>query len=234
MIFLSLKRKVRKITPSVVAIGFRPNPDRPNEISIIGSGFAISNDGKILSVAHVYNQTPQVHRANLIAMVLVEQNVGSLGRFEWKALSLVGKNDQNDIALFQIDDYQNSLLQKLSLGNSEKIEVGEDVYFIGFPYAAVLINDGFGVTLIVNRGIVSNIKRDGADPSHRRNFIFVDAISNPGNSGCPLINSRTNKVVGVMSISFRIQSQNQPNLDIREPMHVCAARPINLAKDLLG
>ena len=120
------------------------------------------------------------------------------------------------------------------MGDSDKVELGQDVYFIGFPYAAQLINDGFGITLVVNRGIISNIKRDGVDLEHKRNWLIIDAISNPGNSGCPVINSETNEVIGVMSISFRTPSKVQPNLDIREPMHIAGAKPINLVKKLLN
>ena len=112
-------------------------------------------------------------------------------------------------------------------------DINEDVYFIGFPYAAQLINDGFGVTLVVNKSIISNIKRDGIDPQHPRNWFIIDAISNPGNSGCPLINIETNEVIGVMSISFRTPSQVIKELDIREPMHIAGAKPINLVKELL-
>ena len=104
---------------------------------------------------------------------------------------------------------------------------------MGFPYAANLINEGFGITLIVNKAIISNIKRDGKDPAHKRNFLVLDAISNPGNSGCPVIDIKSNKVIGVMVISWRIRSKEVKNLDIREPMHICAAKPINLAKGLL-
>ena len=132
-----------------------------------------------------------------------------------------------------MEEYQNTLLKKVELGDSEKVEIGQEVYFIGFPYAAQLINEGFGITLVVNKGIISNIKRDGIDPDHPRNWLIVDAISNPGNSGCPLIDIESNKVIGVMTIAFRTKSQTQPNLDIRESMHIAGARPINLAKNLL-
>ena len=153
--------------------------------------------------------------------------------YQWKSIKLISKNDSDDIALFQLDEYKDTLLRKLELGDSEQIEVGQEAYFIGFPYAAQLINDGFGVTLIANKTIVSNIKRDGINPDHKRNWFILDAISNPGNSGCPLIDAGTNKVIGVMAITFRMGSQMQKNLDIREPMHICAAKPINLAKPLL-
>lgn len=226
----TLEDKIKEVNPSMIAIGFRPEP---NKITIIGSGFAVSDDGKILSAAHLYNKLKPEQINNLTGMAMTEQKPNGINHYKWLPLKLIKKEDENDIVLFQIENYSETLLQPLKLGDSEKIEAGEDVYFIGFPYAARLINDGFGITLIVNKGIVSNIKRSGIDPSHKRNWFIVDAISNPGNSGCPLIRVKTNEVIGIMAISFRTKSKTVENLDIREPMHICAAKPINLAKDLL-
>lgn len=226
----NLKEKIKEVKPSIVAIGFNPNPQ---QITIIGSGFAVSNDGKIFSAAHLYNHLNSEQISNLKANVMIEQADKELERYRWIPIKLINKDDRNDVALFRLDEYKDTLLRGLELGDSDKIEIGQDIYFIGFPYAAQLINDGFGITLVVNSGIVSNIKRDGVDSEHKRNWLIVDAISNPGNSGCPLIDAETNKVIGVMSIAFRTQSKVQPGLDIREPMHIAGARPINLAKDLL-
>jgi serine protease Do len=222
-----MKDKIKEIKNSIIAIGFRPNPQ---QITIVGSGFSISDDGKILSSAHLYNNLRAGDVPNLIGMVVEREEANGLTHYKWLPLKLIKKENKDDIAIFQIEGYENTLLRKLDLGNSENVEVGEDVYFIGFPYAAQLINDGFGVTLIVNKGIISNIKRDGIDPSHKKNWFIVDAISNPGNSGCPLIKLDTNEVIGIMAIAFRTKSQVRPDLDIREPMHICAAKPINLAK----
>ena len=226
----NLPEKIRKIKQSIIAIGFKLNQ---TQITIIGSGFAVSKNGQILSAAHLYNQLNPEQIKNLIGMAMTKQETNGLEYYDWLPLTLIQKDDKNDLVLFQIENYQKTLLEPLELGDSEKIEVGQDTYFIGFPYAAQLINDGFGITLIANRAIISNIKRDGQDPGHKRNWIILDAISNPGNSGCPLIDLETNKVIGIMTISFRMKSQTVNNLDIREPMHICAAKPINLAKPLL-
>jgi len=226
----NLKEKIKLVKNSIIAIGFKPNPDK---ITIIGSGFAVRDDGKILSAAHLYKNLKPEHVPNLMGLVMEKEEKDELIHYKWLPLELIRKEDKDDVALFQIKDYENTLLKKLSLGDSEKIEVGEDVYFVGFPYAAQLINDRFGVTLIVNKGIISNIKRDGVDPSQKRNWFIVDAISNPGNSGCPLIKLDTNEVIGIMTISFRTKSKTVDNLDIREPMHIAGAKPINLAKFLL-
>lgn len=228
--FSELKDKIKKVRRSIIAIGFRPEP---NKMTIIGSGFAVSDDGKVLSSAHLYRKLKPENTPHLMGMAMTEQRPNDLERYKWFPLKLIKKEDRNDTALLQIEGYEDTLLKKLNLGNSENVEVGDEVYFIGFPYAAVLINEGFGITLIANKGIISNIKRDGTDPGRKRNWFIVDAISNPGNSGCPLIDLKTNKVIGIMAITWRKKSKTHETLDIREPMHIAGARPINLAKDLL-
>jgi S1-C subfamily serine protease len=228
----SLKEKIKKVRYSVIAIGFSPTP---SQMTITGSGFCVSDDGKILTAAHIYNQIPSQFQSKLIGMTMVKQEQNGLEHYIWLPLNFIKKDDKGDVALFQITDYQKTLLKPLGLGDSEKVDVGQEAYFIGFPYAAQLINDKFGITLVVNRTIISNIKQDGIDPAYPRNWFIVDAISNPGNSGCPLIDIETNKVIGIMSIAFRTKSQvsQYNNLDIREPMHIAGAKPINLAKGLL-
>ena len=226
------REKIKSIRGSVVAIGFSPEP---NKITITGSGFCVSDDGKILTAAHIYNQTPPQFQSSLLAMAMVKQEADGREENATFPASFVKKEDKDDVALLQIPDYQKTLMKPLALGDSEKVEVGQDVYFIGFPYAAQLMKQGLGITLIANRGIVSSVKRDGQDPTHPRNLLIIDAISNPGNSGCPLFDVETNTVVGIMSMAFRTKSQVQKynDLDIREPMHIGGGRPINLAKKLL-
>lgn len=227
---MNLSEKIREVEQSIVAIGFNPDPQR---ITIIGSGFSVSEDGKILTVAHVYNQTPEEQRNELKANVMIEKLSSGLKKYKWIPIKLIEKNDKNDIAIFQLESYEGTLAKKLKLGDSDKVQVGDEAYFIGFPYAAPLINEGFGITLIANKGIISNIKQDGVAEGNPRNLIMVDAISNPGNSGSPLMDVTSGKVIGMMSIVFGTKSQTHKDLDIREPMHIAGARPINLAKELL-
>ncbi|HHT9116065.1 MAG TPA: S1 family peptidase [Candidatus Wunengus californicus] len=230
--YSSLSNKIEKVRSSIIAIGFSP---APNQMTITGSGFCVSGDGKILTVAHIYNQTPPQFQSKLMGMVMVKQEPNGLEHYTWLPLSFIKKEDNNDVSLFQIEGSDKTLLKPLEFGNSDEIEVGQDTYFIGFPYAAQLMNEGFGITLVVNRAIVSNIKQDGIGLTHPRNWFVIDAISNPGNSGCPLLDVETNKVIGIMSIAFRTKSQvaKYSDLDIREPMHIAGAKPINLAKNIL-
>lgn len=229
---MGLSDKIKEIRGSIVAIGFSPTL---NQMTITGSGFCVSDDGKILTAAHIYNQTPPQFQSKLMGMAMVKQEPNGLEHYAWLPLSFIKKEDKEDVTLFQVVDYAKTLLKSLELSDSDKVEVGQEAYFIGFPYAAQLINDHFGITLVVNRTIISNIKQDGVDTTHPRNWFIVDAISNPGNSGCPLIDTETNKVIGVMSTAFSIKSQvpKYSDLDIRGPMHIAGAKPINLAKQLL-
>lgn len=227
-----LSERIKKVRSSIVAIGFNP---APNKITITGSGFCVSNDGKILTAAHIYNQIPPQFQDKLVGMAMTKQELNGLEHYAWLPISLIKKDDKADAALFQIKDYEKTLLKPLELGDSDDVEVGQEAYFIGFPYAGQLINDGFGITLIAGETIISNVKRDGIDNTHPINWFIVDAISNPGNSGCPLIDVESNKVIGIMTIAFRTKSQvaKYNDLDIREPMHIAGAKPINLAKSIL-
>ncbi len=225
-----LTNKIKAIRSSIIAIGFKPNQ---NQVNIIGSGFCVEKKGVILSAAHLYNQVPEEYKNQILGMAMTKQETNGLEHYKWSPLKFKTKDDDSDCALFEYKDYHDTLLNPLHLGNSDEVEVGDDVYFIGFPYAGQLINEGYGITLIVNRTIMSNIKLDGVIPNYPRNWFIVDAISNPGNSGCPLIDLENNKVIGIMTISFRIRSKVNPQLDIREPMHIAGAKPINLAKKLL-
>lgn len=228
-----LPQKIKKVRTATIAIGYQRTP---NKVTIMGSGFCVSDNGKVLSAAHIFKQTPEQYRSKLLSMTIVKQEQDGSEHYKWLPLNLIKSDDKNDLAVFQISDYQTTLLKPLVLGDSDKIEVGQEAYFIGFPYAARLMNQGLGITLIVNRTIVSNIKRDGLDKARPRNLFIVDSISNPGNSGSPLIGLETNKVIGIMTIAFRTKSQIKKynDLDIREPMHIAGAKPINLAKSILA
>lgn len=230
MFFTSkLPNKIKRIKSAVVAIGLK----RPNSrFTILGSGFCISNNGEIVTAAHLFNNFNDQQITEISAFVLKKQEGADFEQYIWIDASIITREVQNDIAILQLsDEYKTSLLTPINIGDSQKVQVGQDVYYIGFPYAAQLINDGFGVTLIANKGMVSNIK-SGQD--RNRNGLIIDCISNPGNSGCPLIDSKTNQVIGIMSLSFSKKSQKYQDLDIREPMHIALARPINLAKKLIN
>jgi serine protease Do len=136
----------------------------------LGSGFIISDDGFILTNAHV------VAGADEIKVKLAD------GR-EFKG-TVKGLDEKLDIALVKIEAKEHLPVAKR--GDSDAIEVGEWVMAIGNP---------FGLAQTVTAGIVSAKGRViGSGPYD--DFIQTDASINPGNSGGPLFNAR-GEVVGI-------------------------------------
>lgn len=135
----------------------------------VGSGFIVSADGYVMTNAHV------VDDADNIYVTLTDKR-------EFKA-RLIGVDDRTDIAVVKIDA---SSLPTVTIGDSNKVRVGEWVVAIGSP---------FGLDNTVTAGIVSAKGRETGDYLP---FIQTDAAVNPGNSGGPLINMQ-GEVIGINS-----------------------------------
>ena len=135
----------------------------------VGSGFIISADGYVMTNAHVVDGADEVY------VTLTDKR-------EFKA-KIIGADKRTDVALVKIDG---SNLPRLTLGDSDKIRVGEWVIAIGSP---------FGLDNSVTAGIVSAKARDTGDYLP---LIQTDVAVNPGNSGGPLINMR-GEVIGINS-----------------------------------
>ncbi len=137
----------------------------------LGSGSIISSDGYILTCAHV------VENSREIIVKLTD-------RREFTA-TIVGIDQRSDIALLKINA---SGLPKLTIGEPDKLQVGEWVLAIGSP---------FGFENSATSGIVSAKRRSLPKESYVP-YIQSDVAINPGNSGGPLFNMK-GEVVGVNS-----------------------------------
>jgi serine protease Do len=149
----------------------RGMPQQPQPMRGLGSGFIVSEDGYILTNAHVVDSAESV-------------TVRLTDRREFKA-KVVGKDKQTDIAVLKIEGKR---LPTVKLGRSADANVGEWVAAIGSP---------FGFENSVTAGIVSAKGRSLPDSSYV-NFIQTDVAVNPGNSGGPLFNL-AGEVIGINS-----------------------------------
>jgi len=140
-----------------------------------GSGFVISNDGYVLTNAHVVADSDDV-------TVRLADN-----KREFKA-KVVGIDRRTDVALLKIDATD---LPTVTLGNSADLKVGEWVAAIGSP---------FGFSNTITAGIVSAKGRTLPDESFVP-FIQTDVAVNLGNSGGPLLNLK-GEVVGINSMIY--------------------------------
>jgi len=135
----------------------------------VGSGFIISPDGFVLTNAHV------VEGADDVYVTLTDKR-------EYKA-KLIGVDKRTDVAVVKIEGNN---LPRLTIGDPNKLRVGEWVIAIGSP---------FGLDNTVTAGIVSAKARDTGEYLP---LIQTDVAVNPGNSGGPLINLR-GEVIGINS-----------------------------------
>lgn len=149
-------------------------PQQPQERtqSGVGSGFIVSEDGQILTNAHV------VEGADTVQVTLKDGRT-----LEGKVL---GSDPITDVAVI---DVEGNDLPTLSVSESELLP-GETAIAIGNP---------LGLDNTVTVGIVSATGRTSGQvgiPDNRTDFIQTDAAINPGNSGGPLLNAK-GEVIGM-------------------------------------
>ena len=168
---LDIRKILDKAQPSVVTI------QTGHQDSIFGgsgSGVIISDDGLILTNAHVI--------AGAGGTIEVRFDDGSTG-----AANLVGADTGQDIALIRAD---RGGLTPAELGSSANLRVGDDVVAIGNAL-------NLGGDPSVTRGIVSAKDRSITDGRvSLDHLIQTDAAINPGNSGGPLVDA-AGRVVGI-------------------------------------
>jgi putative serine protease PepD len=139
-----------------------------------GTGFVIDSKGLIVTNEHV------IDGATKIAVTLQDGT-------DLKA-TLVGKDASTDVALLRVDPGSHSL-PALALSDDAGLQVGQDVYAIGSPYA---------LQGTLTTGVISQLQRQITSPNgfSISNAIQTDAELNPGNSGGPLLNS-AGEVIGI-------------------------------------
>jgi len=151
------------------------------KVTSLGSGVIVSKEGHIVTNYHVLNGT------NDVTVQLSD------GR-EAKA-RIVGTDAQIDLAVLKVDLPN---LIPLSLGDSDKVKVGQIVMAIGNP---------FGLEESVSQGIISAKDRRAMNDSQVE-FFQTDTAINPGNSGGPLVNIR-GEVIGINSAIYSQSGGNQ-------------------------
>jgi serine protease Do len=162
----------RRFMPEGPERGPTPGPEPGQGL---GSGFIISQDGYILTNAHVVAGDGEV------TVRLAD------AKREFKA-KVIGADERTDIALIKVEAKD---LPTVKLGKSGALQPGEWVAAIGSP---------FGFENTITAGIVSATGRALPAESYVP-FIQTDVAVNPGNSGGPLINL-AGEVVGVNSMIY--------------------------------
>ena len=141
-----------------------------------GSGFAVSDDGLIITNAHLVEDHAFV-------------SVRSVKGYSYAGL-VQGKDEDLDLAVVKVHSLGN--IKAIPLGESAEVRPGDPVFAMGFPLGEQL-GDGYTITT----GIVSSLRTSGSVAR-----IQTDAAINVGSSGGPLLNS-AGEVIGVNTATFR-------------------------------
>ncbi|PJC48014.1 MAG: hypothetical protein CO034_00505 [Parcubacteria group bacterium CG_4_9_14_0_2_um_filter_35_11] len=230
---MKISEIIKKNKNSVILVAlYVPGENNQGKVSIRGTGFIISRDGKFITCGHVYKQIPQNDLPYLEVSVpgkIDEKGITHYDRYKVKLLKI---DKENDLALMQIISDKNNFETIEGFGKSESVKEGDEVVFIGYPLATELLGMRFGITMNTNHCIISSVKRRGIDGS--LHFFMIDTHINNGSSGSPVFLKDTGKVIGIASgrISAKISSPEGKILDIPANMGICG--PAKYIIDLIN
>jgi len=155
----------------------------------LGSGFLIG-DGYVLTNNHVVEiQDPGSNKFRPMDDIKVSTDETAPGGSREFTAKVVGNDPKSDVALLKIEGEHVAELPRVTLGDSDALQVGDYVIAIGEP---------FGLQATVTSGIISAKERALGPGSVYSDYLQTDASINPGNSGGPLFNLR-GEVIGINS-----------------------------------
>ena len=197
-----LVQAIEKVKPSVVGVGTIQKTRRPPSV-LMGTGFVVADGLHVITNAHVIPEKLNKKRRETL-VVFVGQGENSTAR----QVRVIATDEEHDLGLLKIEG---SPLPALILGNSAAVREGELYAFTGFPLGAIL-----GLYAVTSRGIISAItptaiplkrghqmKGDIIDRLQKPYMVFqLDATAYPGNSGSPLYDIDTARVIGIINKVF--------------------------------
>ena len=177
-----------------------------------GSGFVISDQGEIVTNAHVVTDAEDTGASNPADINEAKEIYVEFGDHNQVPAEIIGFDPNADVALIKVDP-EGLDIEPIALGDSDALAVGQPVAAIGSP---------FGQEQSLSTGIISATDRsiDSLTQFKIDGGIQTDASINPGNSGGPLIDA-DGEVIGI---------DQQINTTSGGNEGVGFAVPINLAK----
>jgi serine protease Do len=210
--FEALSRERQPSVVQVLASGYHAVHTRSagtvlTKRRVTGSGVIVSQDGDIITNAHVVRGAKTIHVRLAPVELPGQQSIVTQERDLIEA-NLIGLDFQTDLAVIRVEGMK---LKPAPLGASEKVEPGQIVLAFGNP---------LGLQGSVTMGVVGakarQLRRD--DPMI---YIQTDAPINPGNSGGPLVNT-AGEVVGINTFILS-QSGGSQGLGFAVPSNVVKA-----------
>jgi len=191
----------KRVGPSVVSIVAQ----RESSVEdTSGSGFIYDDQGHVVTNFHV------VEGAVRVVVTFADDTEATA--------SVIGTDQDSDLAVLRLADAPAELLRPVTLGDSSEVQVGQRAIAIGNPFGDYEQSMTVGIVSAVGRVVRSPISQFS-----NAELIQTDAAINPGNSGGPLLNSQ-GQVIGVNTM---IRST------VRQSSGVGLAVPVNSVKRIM-
>ena len=220
-----------KVKPSVVVVGTFMPTRNPNAV-FLGTGFAVGDGKTVITNAHVVKNDLDATHLERMAIFYRHEQVERMLVAEVDVI-----DEDHDLAVLSLKEGQ---LTPLEIGNSEHVREGEEYAFTGYPIGMVL-----GLYPVTHRSIISAISPNAipAIATSQLNVnilkklqkpydIFqLDATAYPGNSGSPLYDINSGKVIGIINKVF-VQGSKENALS--NPSGISYAIPAQYISSLLS
>jgi len=226
-----LTQTIKNIKPSIVGVG-TIQPTRAPKSLFMGTGFVVGDGQYVVTNAHVLPEILDYEKNEKLAVFLPATGNQITGLIVKK----IAVDKHHDLALLKLT---NARLPALELAKDENVLEGKRYAFTGFPVGMII-----GLTPVTHEGIVSAItpivipaqnsgKLNPTIIKRQRNPYHVyqlDATAYPGNSGSPLYDIKSGKVVAVINKVFVKESKEAV---LKDPSGITYAIPVKYVKALL-
>ena len=231
-----LPEVVAAAKPAVVAVGTYNLLASPR-FAFRGTGFVVGDGRTLVTNAHVVPDEVTEQR-QLTLQLGGNRAANQDAATETRKLTLLALDRVHDLAVLQI---AGDALPVLTLDANDSAREGQAVAFIGFPIGGLL-----GFSPVTHRATVSSITPIALPPPNARqldaasvarlrqgpfNIYQLDGTAYPGNSGGPLFDVETGRVVGVINMVL-VKTSKESLLS--NPSGITYAIPVRFVRELLG
>jgi S1-C subfamily serine protease len=222
--------------PSVVPVGTFRATDNPR-FSFRGTGFVVGDGSLVVTNFHVLPPAAEGAAANTIAPTLMILAPRPGRELEPRLATLVATDRNHDLALLRIEG---APLPALELGDTALVREGSAVAFIGYPIAGIL-----GYSPVTHRGIVASVASivlpaaSAGQLSERAiarlregpfDIYQLDATAYPGNSGGPVFDVASGRVIGVINM---VLIRGTKESALTNPTGISYAIPVRFVRELV-
>lgn len=225
---------IDRVKSSIVAIGTFERTRTP-QFQFRGTGFVVGDGALIATNAHVLPGAVDPSRLEMLGFLMP---IPGEERARFREARQVATDPGSDLALLRFDGDK---LPALELRDSEGVKAGQMVLFTGFPIGSAL-----GPYPATHRGMVAAVtpiaipqaRSAELNPQVIRRLtggafsVFqLDATAYPGNSGSPVYDPDTGRVLGIVNMVF---VKGTKETALAQPSGITYAIPSAHLRDLLA